>query len=111
MVVMVAVTDDHINSKIWFLDTGCSNHMTGRKVWLEDFDESKKSKNKFANNNSLQLEGTDNIVIQISNWAKAMINNVLYVPGMKCNLLSVEQLVEKGFSVVMKDEVLELFDT
>ena len=29
---------------------------------------------------------------------------------MKCNLLSVEQLVEKGFSVVMKDGALELFD-
>ena len=40
-----------------------------------------------------------------------MIKYVLFVPGMKCNLLSVGQLVEKGFSVVMKDEVLKLFDT
>lgn len=32
------------------------------------------------------------------------------MPGMKCNLFSVEQLVEKGFSVVMKKETFELFD-
>ena len=36
---------------------------------------------------------------------------MLYVPGNKCNLLSVGKLVEKGFSVVMKDGALKLFDT
>ena len=40
-----------------------------------------------------------------------MIKDVLYVPGMKCNLLSVGKLVEKGFSIVMKDGALKLFDT
>lgn len=40
-----------------------------------------------------------------------MIKDVLYVLGMQCNLLSVRQLVEKGFSVVMKDGALKLFDT
>ena len=40
-----------------------------------------------------------------------MIKDVHYVPGIKCNLLSVGQLVEKGFSIVMKDGALKLFDT
>lgn len=40
-----------------------------------------------------------------------MIKDVLYVTRMKCNLLSVRQLFEKGFSVVKKDGVLEQFDT
>src|ERR1051325_1611055 len=30
MVGMGAVSDKHVKSKIWFLDSGCSNHMTGR---------------------------------------------------------------------------------
>jgi hypothetical protein len=29
MVVMDAVADDHVESKTWFLNPGCSNHMTG----------------------------------------------------------------------------------
>ncbi|XP_058726405.1 uncharacterized protein LOC131597746 [Vicia villosa] len=111
MVVMVAIAYNHIESKIWFLDSGCSNHMTGQKVWLAGFDESKKSKVKIADNNLLQAEGTGNIVFQMSNGGKAMIKDILYVPGIKCNLLSVGQLVEKGFSVVMKDGVLKLFNT
>ncbi|XP_058782486.1 uncharacterized protein LOC131656930 [Vicia villosa] len=91
--------------------SGCSNHMIGQKVWLEDSDDLKKSKVNLANNSSLQAEGNVDIVIQRSNGVKAMIKYVLYVPGIKYNLLSVGQLVKKGFSVVMKDGALELFDT
>ena len=39
LVVMAAISDGHVDSKIWFLDIGCSNHMTGRKVGLIDFNE------------------------------------------------------------------------
>lgn len=53
MVVMTAVANDHVESKIWFLDLGCSNHMTSQKVWFVDFDESRKSKVKLINNSSL----------------------------------------------------------
>lgn len=62
MMVMGAVVDDCVESNIWFLDSGCSNHMTGQKVWLVDFDESKKSKVKLVDNSSLQIKGTGNIV-------------------------------------------------
>ncbi|KAI5411740.1 hypothetical protein KIW84_056710 [Lathyrus oleraceus] len=85
--------------------------MTGQKVWLADFDESKKSKVKLNDNSLLQAEGTNDIVIQMSNGGKAMIKDVLHEPKMKYNLLSVGQLVEKGFLVVMKYRTLELFDT
>lgn len=85
--------------------------MSGRKVCLEDFDESKKTKDMLANNRLLQAKGTCNIAIQRRNGAKAIIKDVLYVPGIKCNLLSVGQLVEKGFSVVIKDEAFKLFET
>lgn len=107
---MAVVVDDHVDSKIWFLNKGCSNHVTGRKVWLANFNESKKSKVKFADNSSLQEEGTGNIVIQKRNEGKAMIRDILYVLGMKYNLLSVGQLVENSFSVVMKDGALEMFE-
>lgn len=80
-------------------------------MWLVDFDSSNKSKVKLVGNSSLQAEGIGDMVIQRSNGRKAMIKDVLYVPGMKCNLLSVRQLVEKGFSVIMKDGALELFET
>ncbi|XP_050918917.1 uncharacterized protein LOC127136402 [Lathyrus oleraceus] len=102
--------DNHADSKIRFLDLDCWNHMTSQKVWLVDFDLSKKSKVNLVDDSSLQVEGTGNIVIQRNNGGKAMMKYVLNVHGIKCNMLSVEQLVKKGFSVIMKDGALELFD-
>lgn len=54
MVLTVAFSDEHIEFKIVFLDTGCSNHMIGRRVWLENFDELKKSKVMLVCSSSLQ---------------------------------------------------------
>jgi hypothetical protein len=39
----------------------------------------------------------------------ALIKKVLLVPGMKCNLLSIGQLIEKGFSVTMQGNILNLY--
>lgn len=80
MVVRGAIADDHVKTKIRFLDSGCSNHMTGRSAWLVDFGSSKKTKVKLADNSSLQVKGTGDIVIPKSNGGKTMISGVLYVP-------------------------------
>lgn len=43
------------------------------------------------------------MVIWKSNEVQAIVKDVLYVPGMKYKLLSFGQLVEKDFSVIMKN--------
>ncbi|PNY18017.1 copia-type polyprotein [Trifolium pratense] len=94
----------------WFLDTRCSNHMTGHKDWLVRYDNTRKSKVKLADGRSIQAEGTGNMVIKRKNGSSAIIEDILFVPGMDCNLLSVGQLIEKGFSVNIKNEKFELYD-
>jgi hypothetical protein len=41
---------------------------------------------------------------------KVIIENVFNIPDMKCNLMSIGQLVEKGFSVTMDGKSLKLLD-
>jgi len=108
--MLVATSDSNPHSKAWYLDIGCSNHMTGHKEWLGDFDENRRSKIKLADSKTLSAEGMGNILIQRKDGKIKLIKNVLYVPGMRCNLMSVGQLVEKGFSVSMKGGMLKLFD-
>jgi len=50
------------------------------------------------------------IVIEGNNGKITIMEDVLYVSGMQCNLLSVGQLVQKGYSVTIKDKPLKLFD-
>jgi hypothetical protein len=97
-------------SQEWYLDSGCSNHMTGNKEWLTNLDTSKKTNVKLADSRSLASKGIGNVLIRRSGGKKVVIENVLYVPGMSCNLLSIGQLVEKGFSIKIDRDSLKLFD-
>ncbi|PNX65714.1 hypothetical protein L195_g054679, partial [Trifolium pratense] len=78
---------------------------------LKSYDKCFNTKIILADSNSIAAEGIGNVVIQRNNGRKAVIEKVLYVPSMKCNLMSVGQLLEKGFRVVLEDEALKLFDS
>ncbi|GAU22332.1 hypothetical protein TSUD_106600 [Trifolium subterraneum] len=108
---MVTITDETTESMVWYFDTGCSNHMTGNTSILTDFNKCLNTRIKLANDNFIAAECMGNVVIQRSNGKKAVIEKVLYVPGMKCNLMSVGQLLEKGFKAVFEGETLKLFDS
>ena len=97
-------------SEIWYLDSGCSNHMTSHREWLIHFDKSRKSQIRFADNRIIQAEGTGDILIRRKDGNKAMIKDVLYVPAMKSNLISIGQLIEKSFSMNLHQGILELYD-
>ncbi|XP_047172386.1 uncharacterized protein LOC124840384 [Vigna umbellata] len=47
--------DDEIS---WYLDMGCSNHMTSKRDWLLDLDTSIKSTIPFTDNNIIKAEGS-----------------------------------------------------
>ncbi|KAK2455598.1 hypothetical protein QL285_003035 [Trifolium repens] len=108
---MVTIADEAADSMVWYFDSGCSNHMTGNRSILTDFDEYLNTKIRLANSDSIKAEGMGNVVIQRSNGKKAVIEKVLYVPGMKCNLMSIGKLISKGFKIIIEDETLQLFDS
>ncbi|XP_019420699.1 PREDICTED: uncharacterized protein LOC109330885 [Lupinus angustifolius] len=46
--LMMKTCNMSTGSDTWYLDSGCSNHMTGKREWLVNFDLIRKSKVKFA---------------------------------------------------------------
>ena len=110
MLLLASESDDMNSSKWWYMATGCASHLTGNKKWLVDFDSGKSTKIICVVDKYLNVEGMENVKIILNNGKAAVIQNVWYVPDMKSNLMSVGQLVEKGFSVTMKDNLLKLYD-
>ncbi|XP_022642042.1 uncharacterized protein LOC111242548 [Vigna radiata var. radiata] len=101
--VSVGEKENHAEQEMsWYLDTGCSNHMTDNRIWLLDLDISVKSMIRFADNNTIQAEGVGKILIKGKDGKSVYMHNVLYVPLMKSNLLSLGQLLEKGFTMKMQ---------
>ena len=66
---------------------------------------------KFVDNSSIVAEGIGKVMITRNDGKVAYISDVLYVPSMKNNLLSLGQLLEKGFTMNMQQKVIEIFDS
>jgi len=67
--------------------------MTRRKDWFIKLDDTSHGKIRFANDSSLNLEGVGGVVLRDSDDREVVVDGVLYMPGLKPNLLSLGQLL------------------
>ncbi|XP_017621737.1 uncharacterized protein LOC108465859 [Gossypium arboreum] len=81
-------------SKGWLLDSGCTNHMSPDATIFKTLDRSCKTRVKIGNGQFIKAEGKGNVLICTATGDK-IIKNVLLVPEIDRNLLSISQLLEK----------------
>jgi len=88
--VLLACNMAETNSKdIWFLDFGCSNHMTGNIALFSKLGQSVKSQVTLGTDSKVFVMGKGEVKIFTKKGENKTIVYVYYVPGMKCNLLSI----------------------
>ncbi|WJZ80278.1 hypothetical protein VitviT2T_000212 [Vitis vinifera] len=87
--------------ELWFLDSGCSNHMCGKKELFSRLDESFSTSVKLGDNSSMAVTRKGNIRMFV-NGIVQLITEVFYVPGLQNNFLSVGQLQEKGLAILIQ---------
>ena len=91
-------------SEILFLDSGCSNHMTGYRHFFEELDETHKLKVKIGDNKFIQVEMKGTVAIATNKSGMRYHYNVYYIPELLKNILSIGQLMKSEYSVVLFDE-------
>jgi hypothetical protein len=74
--------------EIWFLDSGCSNYMSGNKEWFLNLDVQFRQTIKLGNNSMMVVIGKGNIRMQV-NGITQLISEVYYIPELKNNLLNI----------------------
>ncbi|KAI3522308.1 hypothetical protein L1887_11842 [Cichorium endivia] len=73
----------------WYMDSGCSRHMTEKREYLRDYRTLDDAGNvRFGNNETCPIRGYD----KITN-GQFTISRVAFVEGLKHNLVSISQLV------------------
>ena len=82
------ITEEN-SEDVWFLDSGCSNHMTGNIALFSMLDQSVKSQVTLGTDNKVYVMGKGEVKVLTKKGEKKIIADVYYVPGMKCNLLSI----------------------
>jgi len=80
-------------SEKWYIDSGCSKHMTGEKDKFSKITMKDGGYVKFGDKGKGKIIGNGTI------GTKSCIEDVSLVEGLKYNLLSVSQLCDKGFEV------------
>jgi predicted aspartyl protease len=90
------------SSDSWLIDSGCTNHMTNDHKLFKELDKTIVSKVKIGNGDFISVKGKGTVAIESLDGLK-YISDVLYVPDIYQNLLSVPQLVELGFKVIFED--------
>ncbi|MCO5582632.1 hypothetical protein L7F22_036530 [Adiantum nelumboides] len=90
---------------IWYFDSGASRHITSRKDLFCSLDAAPVGKKETcANNASYPIKGVDKILITISDGSNLCLLDVLYVPGIKKNLLFVSSLEKNGLWIIFEDD-------
>ena len=83
------------DSCLWYLDSGCSRHMTGDKTLLKSFKEKVGDYVTFGDGSYAQVLGKRTI----KKPGLPLLKDVLYIKGLKANLLSITQICDEDFIV------------
>lgn len=98
MLFMTKTDEKSDVSQVWFLDSGCSNHMSGYKHLFEELDESYKKPVRLGNDKEIQVEGIGKVAVQTANHTR-FLHNVYYIPQLSQNLLSIGQMMDNGYVI------------
>ncbi|CAI5978575.1 unnamed protein product [Closterium sp. NIES-64] len=108
---LVLLAGDGINTSndAWFLDPGATQHMTHSASLLNNIGAPGDVKRVvFGNDKSLPVVGAGSTRLIVDS-GPVDITNVLHVPGLKVNLLSVTQLVKKDVKITIDGAKMNLF--
>ena len=96
-------------SESWLIDSGCTNHLTYDQGLFKELDKTTISKVRIGNGEYILARGKETVAIESLSGLK-LILDVLFVPNIDQNLLSVGQLLENGFKVLFEDKFYMIKD-
>jgi hypothetical protein len=87
------------NDNTWLIDSGASKHMTDFTDHVTNFVEKEKHLHVLGDDARYNVKGVGTSTFQLDSDMQLQLREVLYVPGMKRNLVSISALEDKGYKV------------
>src|SRR3984957_18706228 len=86
----------------WFIDSGASFHLCHNRGCFQDFTEIPPRNIQLVDKRIIKATGTGNIPVKTSvksQWFPGILTNVLFVPNLAANLLSVSRMTASGLNI------------
>lgn len=100
----VVFLNGEYNKSEWYVDSGASAHMTANKTWINNANFTPSlTEITVANNMKVPVLCSGDVHISTDCNYDITVTNVLCVPSLTTNLLSVSELIKNGNRVVFED--------
>ncbi|GBN69512.1 Retrovirus-related Pol polyprotein from transposon TNT 1-94, partial [Araneus ventricosus] len=114
-VFTAAPNEESLCENIWILDSGASCHMAKDSVWFEKILPERKDIYLAGKDLKIICEGfgtvkAKTVSTKYGNPLNVTIENVSYVPQLRCNLLSVICLMDKGYKIKSDNNCVLIYD-
>ena len=93
----------------WYLDTGATHHMTGRREFSE-LDSGVRGSVKFGDASAVEIKGVGSVVFTAKTGEHRLLTGVYYIPTLRNSIISLGQLDENGSRVEIEHGVLRIWD-
>ena len=102
--------DKQVESNLWYLDNGASNHMTGQRSKFRDLDEKITGQVKFGDGSMVRIKGKGSISFKCKTGEERLLKEVYYIPSLCNNIISLGQLSEEGDKITLNGDMLWVHD-
>eukprot|EP00253_Pinus_taeda_P003869 PITA_03869 len=85
---------------IWYVDSGAPSHNTGKKEFFDSLEENTyESKIYLGDDSGYEIKDYGVIQVKLSNGKISHLKKILYVPGIKKNLIYVSMMTDQDMQV------------
>ena len=99
-----------ISKDSWYLSKGASSHMTGIKTYLNNLDDTKNSIVRFGDGSTVNYEGQGRHRVQRNDENTLQLENVLYTPRLKTNIINSDPFDEQDCKIPLQDRRLTILN-
>lgn len=104
-VCLIASNSINTSSTSWIVDSGATAHMTFDKSRFQSLEITSRSGVSIGNDSKLEAHGSGSVDLDIivnGEVRKCRLKNVVYVPQLRYQLLSVAAMCDAGYTVVFQ---------
>ncbi|XP_048481491.1 uncharacterized protein LOC105390889 [Plutella xylostella] len=97
-----------VENGCWYIDSGAAMHMTNNNEWMYNTGPSTVPSIRVADNKTLTVKCCGNVDLNVNDGV-VQLKNVLYVPDLSVNLLSVRQMTQNNCHVEFEKDCCKVY--
>lgn len=106
----LAVKEEHLVT--WLVDSGATKHMCSNPSYFESISDTSSSRSvKVANGKSIPCTGIGDVILQVPGGKDVRAQDVLLVPELNANLLSVSAMVDRDLGITFNKKGCSVMDS